>query len=309
MEEQVDQLCFIPGFSVSFQKSFFYIINWFSPFTMLLSIWCVVSNTAVIIALYRSGIKFIRPGLSMLCSLSITDLLWGATVAPVESGLRLKHLLNSQVCEMYSEFSKIPFISPPVVLYICTIFNLTIVSIDRFLAVKHYAQYRFWVTRRRAVVACVVVWLISITLGAVREQTNFRFDPFAINSLAVGIIILPAIVVIICQSMTIYCLGRHNNKVVEMRDQGIYTNSANTVNAAIERKLSKTTAYVVGVLALVFFPIAIGMIMTSIIKKPYLKLVNAALIPLATICSSINPILYYRENRRVRVEILKIIKC
>ena len=109
--------------------------------------------------------------------------------------------------------------------------------------------------------------------------------------------------------MTIYCLRRHNNKVVEMRDQGIYTNSANTVNAAIERKLSKTTAYVVGVLALVFFPIAIGMIITSIIKKPYLKLVNAALIPLATICSSINPILYYRENRRVRVEILKIIKC
>ena len=134
MKDQVDQSCFIPGFSVSFQKSFFYIINWFSPFTMLLSVWCVVSNAAVIIALYRSGNKFIRPGLSMLCSLSITDRLWGATVAPVESGLRLKHLLNSQVCEMYSEFSKIPFISPPVVLYICTIFNLTIVSIDRFLA-------------------------------------------------------------------------------------------------------------------------------------------------------------------------------
>ena len=142
MEDQVDQSCFIPGFSVSFQKSFFYIINWFSPFTMLLSVWCVVSNAAVIIALYRSGNKFIRPGLSMLCSLSITDLLWGATVALVESGLRLKHLLISQVCEMYSEFSKIPFISPPVVLYICTIFNLTIVSIDRFLAVKHFAHWQ-----------------------------------------------------------------------------------------------------------------------------------------------------------------------
>ena len=109
--------------------------------------------------------------------------------------------------------------------------------------------------------------------------------------------------------MTIYWLRRHNNKVAEMRDQGIYTNSADTVNAAIERKLSKTTAYVVGVLALVFFPIAIGMIMTSVIKKQYLKLVNPALIPLATICSSINPVLYYSENRRVRVEILKIIKC
>ena len=157
---------------------------------MLLSIWCVVSNAAVIIALYRIGFKSIRPGLLMLCSLSITDLLWGATVAPVESGLRLKHLLNTQVCEVYSEITDIPLIAPPVVLYAGTIFNLAILSIDRFLAVKCFAQYRFWVTRRRAVVACVIVWLISITLGALREHEGFRSQSF--NSFSVGIIILPA---------------------------------------------------------------------------------------------------------------------
>ena len=307
MEDQADQSCFIPEISVSFQKSFFFIINWFSPVTMLLSIWCVVSNAAVIIALYRIGFKSIRPGLLMLCSLSFTDLLWGATVAPVESGLRLKHLLNTQVCEVYSEITDIPLIAPPVVLYAGTIFNLAILSIDRFLAVKCFAQYRFWVTRRRALVACVVVWVTSITLGALREHKGFRSQSF--NSFSVGIIIFPAAVIIICQSMTIYYLRRHNNKVEEMRDTENQTNSANTVNAAIERRLSKTTAYVVGVLALVFIPISTGMIITAITKKEYIKLVNRALIPLATICSCINPMLYYRGNKRVKGEILKLIKC
>ena len=109
--------------------------------------------------------------------------------------------------------------------------------------------------------------------------------------------------------MTIYYLRRHNNKVVEMRDTENQTNSVNTVNAAIERRLSKTTAYVVGVLALVFIPISTGMIITAITKKEYIKLVNRALIPLAIICSCINPILYYRGNKTVKEEILKLIKC
>ena len=50
-------------------------------------------------------------------------------------------------------------------------------------------------------------------------------------------------------------------------------------------------------------------IITAITKKEYIKLVNRALIPLATICSCINPILYYRGNKRVKEEILKLIKC
>ena len=48
----------------------------------------------------------------MLCSLSFTDLLWGATVASVDSSFRIKHLMNSQVCEVYSEMMAIPLFAP-----------------------------------------------------------------------------------------------------------------------------------------------------------------------------------------------------
>ena len=76
----------IPGISVSFQRSFLYYANWFSLLTMLLSIWCFVSNVIVIIGLLRSGIRSLRPGLLIVCSLAFSDLLWGATVAPIYTG-------------------------------------------------------------------------------------------------------------------------------------------------------------------------------------------------------------------------------
>ena len=76
----------IPGISVSFQRSFLYYANWFSLLTLLLSIWCFVSNVIILIGLLRSGIRSLRPGLLIVCSLAFSDLLWGATVAPIYTG-------------------------------------------------------------------------------------------------------------------------------------------------------------------------------------------------------------------------------
>ena len=77
-EKSTNQSCFIPGISVSFQRSFFYYANWFSLLTMLLSIWCFVSNAIIIIGLFRSGIRSLCPRLLMVCSLAFSDLLWGS---------------------------------------------------------------------------------------------------------------------------------------------------------------------------------------------------------------------------------------
>ena len=60
--------------------------------------------------------------------------------------IRLRHLLNSQVCQVYSEIETMPWASCTLITYIGTILNLTIISIDRYLAVRSVCQYRFWVT-------------------------------------------------------------------------------------------------------------------------------------------------------------------
>ena len=148
MEDEIAQSCLVPGISVSFQKSYFYYTNWLSPLSMLLSVWCAVSNAAVIIALFRSGIKRLRPGLLMVCSLTFSDIIWGAYVSPLNAGFRIKHLLNTRVCEVYLELDDMPKDIPTAMYFLGTFGNLAIITIDRYLAVHSMVQYKYLVTRR-----------------------------------------------------------------------------------------------------------------------------------------------------------------
>ena len=300
MEDQVDQSCFIPGIDLSFQKSYFYYTNFISPFTMLLSVWCCVSNAAVIVALLRTGVKSIRPGVLMLCSLSLTDFFRGAIVGPMNSSLRIKHLLNSQVCELYSELEETPIIALLAISTPGTLLNLAVISIDRYFAVTKFVQYKFVVTRPRTLVTCCVVWLTSITVGLL--QSRFRFP-------IVCCLILTAFIVISVQVKTFLHLHHHNNNVANMMQEGSQANPLNTVNATFERNLAKTTAYVVVVLLLVIIPGSFSIIMTVITRKPYMKLSTSVIFPVMILCSSINPILYYRKNEIVKQRICKLLKC
>jgi len=252
MEVQIDQSCFVPGISISLQKKYFYCTNWFSLVTMLASVWFFMSNAGVIIALFRSGIRSLSPGLLIVCSLSLTDFLWGAVVAPVNSGFRIKHLRNNQVCEVYSEMIEIPLLRPVVMCLLGTFGNLAVLSIDCYLAVKDWDQYNFRVTRCRAVVACSLVWLTTTTMATLRHVGLLHPTPFNFF-LAVFMIPLAA-VIIIFQVLTIHYFRKLNNAVAELMEGGHQNNHHDNVNVAIERRLTNTTTYVVGVLAWVFIP-------------------------------------------------------
>ena len=306
MQDQDDLSCFVPGIPISFQKSYFYYTNYISPFTMLLSVWCVLSNAAVIIAILRSGIRSIRPGLLMLCSLSFTDLLWGATTL-MDSSIRIKHLTNSQVCEAFSEIGGLPIATFVTMTFVGTELNLATISIDRYLAVKTFVRYRSLVTRRRALVACSVVWVISSTLATIRQVGAIQL--YLLSFLASGLVVLSAAVIIIFQILTFRLLRHHNNNVAEVMAEGNQANLGDSANARVERQLAKTATYVVGMLALVVVPISCVIMITVITKKAYIRLMFSVVFFLLTLCSCINPVLYYRGNEKVKQGISKLLKC
>ena len=308
MEDQDDQTCLVARISVSFQTQYFYYVNWFAPITLLLSIWCFVSNAAVIVALLRSGIKSIRPGLLMLCSLSFTDLLRSATSTFTVCAFRLKHLLNNQVCQVYSEIETMPMFSATTITFLGTILSLTIISIDCYVAVRSFTQYKFWVTWHRALVACIAVWTVSITSGFVREVAG---QQSTLKNVLLPAISIPSVaIIVILQIMTIRLLRRHNRAVADMMEEGNAANpTANTANAAIERRLSKIATNVVGVLALIFVPVAFINILTVVTKTKYIELLGPVLSPLTILWSSINPVLYYRGNEKVKQVIVRLVKC
>ena len=315
MEYKGDIACLVPGISVSFQKSYFYYTNYLFPLSMLLSVWCFVANSAVIIGLFRTGIKSLRPGLLFLCSLTLTDLVWGASVAPIDSGFRMKNAIEKQSpCGIDTRTTELPMLLFIVITNIGSILNLAVISVDRYLAVKHFSQYKFMVTRCRAIVACSVVWFITIGMGILGQVVVF-YPELEVKLRAVhygiGSIILVGSVplIAILQIMTICELRRHSNNVAEMMEEGGQANPVRTANAAIERSLTKALTYVVGLLVLVFIPTVATLLASVITNTPFTNLMDPIVFPLVTLCSGINPILYYRGNEKVKQGILKLVKC
>ena len=306
-----DQSCFIPGISVLFQRSFLYYVNWFSPLTMLLSIWCFVSNAIIIIGLLRSGIRSLRPGLLMVCSLAFSDLLWGATVAPINAGFRIKNLMNRNVCEVSWQMHEMVQTNLEIPLTMCflgTIANLAIMSIDRYLAIRSWHRYKVLVTKRCVVVVCSLVWVTSLTIGCLNQFKILSYTIF--HLIMSSVVILSALVIIIFQIITLRSFRRHNNAVAQMMEAG--GNQANSVsdqNAVAERELTKTTTYVVGILGLFFIPMACAIVTGIIVQKRIARFLQPFIIPLFTINSGINPLLYYRGNKRVRQAVFNLIKC
>ncbi|XP_029180038.2 cannabinoid receptor 1-like [Acropora muricata] len=306
MEDQLDRSCFVPGISISFQTKYQYYTNLISPFTMLSSIWSVVCNAAVIFVLARSGIRSLSPGLLMMCSLTLSNLLWGLTLGPMNAGFRMKHFTDNQVCEVYSELANLPREVLLFTYFLSTFGNFAVITVDRFFAVRYTLQYKLIMCRRRAIVACSLVWLISLTVAVSREIISV--PQALVHVLALVFVLVSTSIIIIGQILTLWYLHRHNNMVSTLM-QGNGQNPVETANVATERELTKTTVYVIGVLAIMFIPGAICIAVAVLaVKKPIYYLVVPILPTLVTLYTGIDPIFYFRGNRKVREGILSILK-
>ena len=247
----------------------------------------------------------------MVCSLAFSDFLWGATVAPLNAAVRIKNLMNRNVCEVSWQAFEMLETNLEIPLTMCflgTIGNLAVMSLDRYLAVRSWVRYNVLMTRRRAVVVCSLVWLSSVTFGCLN---HFKILSYTIFHLIMSsVVILSALVIIIFQIITLCSFRRHNNAVAQMmEDGGNQANSVSDQNAAAERELTKTTTYVVGILGLFFIPMACSIVTGIIVKKQVGNLLNPFIIPLFTLNSGINPLLFYKGNKRVRQAISNLVKC
>ena len=212
--------------------------------------------------------------------------------------------VTSQIFEMVATYTEIPL----TMCFLGTIGNLALMSIDRYLAVRSWARYIVLMTRRRAVVVCSLVWLLSVTIGCLKQ---FKILSHTVFLSAISALFIPsALVIIIFQIITLCLFRRHNNPVAQIMEDG--DNQANSVsdqNAAAERELTKTTTHVISLLGLVFIPMISFITVGVIVQKQVARFLDPFIIPLFTINSAVNPILYYRRNKKVREAITSLIKC
>ena len=298
--------CFLKGVPQDLQLNYFYYSNFvLTPVTALLGLWCFLSNGSVLIAILRGGLQ-IRAGLFTLCSLTLTDLLWAVLVVPLYISFRVAELKTGKVCANRSDWDNPFMVSSFFLCLFSTVGTLGVMSVDRFLAVSKPMWYKVVVKKRHTIFACCGVWFTSLSMVVLKQAALL---PRKVLELFEACYIAPiCTLIIILQVLTLVQLRRHNNGVANMNEGGAQGPNPRQVNA-IERQLAVVTRHVVALLGLMIVPISLSVVLSQIIGIQLSYFAEPLYYTIASLCSGINPVLYYRGNAQIREGVAKLVKC
>ena len=305
-KEQTGRPCFLPGTSQTVQQHFFYYSNFvLTPVTTLLGLWCFLSNGLILIAILRGGLR-IRPGFLLLCGLTLTDVLWGGLVTPVYVRFRVAELLNGKVCSNRSDWDSPLMVTSFFLCLFNTLGNLAVMSGDRYLAVAKPMWYKTTVTKQHAICASGAVWLISVAMLVLRQVHLFPLR--ALEFFEACYVVVSSCAIIAVQISTLVALRKHNNAVAQAMEESARVNAVTRHNI-VERQLAVTTRHVVSFLALIIVPVGFLVGLSQILSWNFHIFVEPLFFPIATLCSCVNAVLYYRGNSQIRDGIIKLVKC
>ena len=240
------------------------------------------------------------------------------------------HLSSFQfLCESSACFS--------LVLISVIILHLALISLERVIAIKFALRYNAIVTNRRAVIACLIVWLwgIAVTLLfplALRtedERTNDKlyealYPCFKSRErearthrpklppvtrgyfmfLVISLLVI-TILIIICSYGYVFFVSRKHGK--QIRGQGSLQGNSTIRD---EMKGAITLSTVVGVCLLSFFPL---LVVTSyrfhgalrVIRKPFLKYIAYDIAMGLNAC--LNPLIYGWRHEKLKSAFRKLL--
>jgi len=176
--------------------------------------------------------------------------------------------------------------------------NMFAVTVDRVIAIRFPFKYMAAMTKRRALVGIVIVWMLSLAFG-------FLYAPMLVSSMYIafysGILLFTTII------MYIYIFTvakRQENRI----HQGTVTDGS-----VAEKKVAKTIFTVVGIYALFWLP----MLLLPAIANPSTNLVQFGrgfhwVQTLLACNSAVNPYIYCMRSLKYRTafgQILRLERC
>ena len=211
-----------------------------SVLTAMFSLAAIAGNTLVLVAIYRSPQLQIVSNF-FLASLAMADLFVGMVIDPVLIAKTIKNV---------NSFDKDWLAIAAVVLSLqsvtATVYNLCIVSIDRYFAITNVFKYAEIITPRRCVLAIATVWVLSIFFGFSRFFVKDDKDLPALWSIASVItFIIPFCVIAFCYFKIFRVAKTQSRRIVT-------TNTAFACQQWRQCKRDRKAAYTVGIIIGIF---------------------------------------------------------
>ena len=256
---------------------------------MLLSI---LGNALVLVAILRTP-SIHSPSVIFLCNLAVTDLLVGLVVQPAyiaEQIVRTVSALQEAVTAMGFAGCGV------------SLWTMTAITVDRFLALHYHLQYPNLMTTSRAIYTIVTLWC-NITLFSFSILWSQRIYYF-LTAFCITICLLVCLVCFI----KIYRIVRRHQLQIHVQQQAV-ENSTDTNKQQIRQSTRKAKNIFIYFLAMIlcYSPFSIAVFISGFTSID-LKVVATFSLTVVLMNSSINPFLFCWRMTELRAAVFKTVK-
>ena len=233
----------------------------------------------------------------LLACLAGTDLLVGVASQPsyiVGQIYVIKGLSLSEYCG-YHKLTNFLVLIP----IFASVFHLTLISIERFVALKYTFRYTTIVTGLRLKIAVVSSWVYAFCPGILRilsEKLEF------ISGVGIAIVLFLNILLIIFCHLSVYFVTRRHERQIKCEQ----VSPQAAADFAKEKKALKTTRIIIMALLVCLFPLFLYIVFWSVSSETSGYIVNVIVLShpvciwLSSLNSLCNPFIYCYRNKMFR---------
>ena len=252
----------------------------------------VSGNSLVLAAILRTP-SLLSPPTVFLCNLAGSDLLVGLLVQPVFIAWLFKP--SGALWQAYNMLS----------LCVCgvSLFTMTAIGVDRFLALQYHMRYPNLMTKKRALYAISTIWFICLLFSCLR----FVGQKLQHYSIVVGVAL--SIFVSTFSYIAIYQIVRRHQLQIQAQQQSVQSlNAEQSLNMEQSKKSAINTFIYYICLILCYSPQFTSVLRILAVSDKRWAIAWTFTDTVVFMNSSINPFLYCWRTCELRAAVLKTIR-
>lgn len=269
-----------------------------STANIFLVIVSILANSLVVSAVWRTpSLRY--PSIVFLCGLAVSDLAVGLVVQPLFIAvelLKIHGLPSGGDCTLETAFLALAFV-------VCGVSfgHVTLISVDRYIAIQFPLRYTTIVTLPRVLFLIALCWLTSTFCSSL---ILWNFSAFFYVVATVMIVFLGTSTVI---HITIYRIVRRHRNEIRVQEQAVQ--AASEFNMARFKKTAVNTFIVYYFLLLCYVPFStvwmLQMAGATSLNSPIVWKVTNTIVFLN---SALNPFLYCWRLQAIRGPVMTLLK-
>ena len=253
---------------------------------MLISI---LGNALVLAAIIKTSSIRSTPHMIMLCSLAVSDLLVGVIAQPI------------YIAEQLTKDGFVEHAARMMGLSLCgvSLWTITAITVDRFLALHYHMRYATLVTESRVKYTLTIIWSINFLLP------GFGFWRKRVHNFVAATNTIICLLICMASFIRIYCFVRRHQLDIRAQQQAVQSSDAEKhLNVPrLKRSAMNTFAFFI-VLIICYLPFHVILTLDGLSIKDWQSEWEFAITGVF-MNSSINPLLYCWRLRELRTAVVK----